>query len=276
MKFLTNANKKKLSERLYPCVREGAAAVIEHAAAAGPPSLPKHVSDFALHRGLVEDDVDALWAGLRQSVRLSFAFRDPTQHYYQASPPGYTHVWNIVLALATGDRDLFAKWIEHVPATLTTGHAWTLAVSNAVTAMGRNDDALMRASQVEMGRQLRAKGLGNYERAILEILDGGLRDDAARVAAGLEASLAAWPKFFGSNKWRDDWFVVMDAIAFFNLVRTRVGAPIAVPEHERWRTPPPWSHGAGPGLLDFSSRLPMVDRWWRQSPERADESEWTK
>lgn len=275
MKKLSKKSRDKVSSRLYAFIREGADAdaVIEHAAAEkSPESLPRLIRDYALHRGLILDDTGALWPGLQQSVRLRYAFKKP--EHYGSGASGYTHVWDVVPALAVGDADVFARWTELVPATLSGGHAWTVAISNAVTAIGRKDTGLMNDARSALSSRLATRGLGNYERPLAELLHGALSRDAAKVARAVEASVKAWPRYLGSNRWRDDWFLALDAIAFFNLARTLIDEPIAMPQHERWRIPPTLTKGPGNGLLDFSERLPMVDAWWRNFPALADTSEW--
>lgn len=268
MKTLTKANKKKLAERLRASVAQGEDVVLAEAAAR--PDLAQFVlRDYALHRGLIEDDTDALWAGLRQSARLDFALRPPL--YYTPSATDYTRVWDVMAGLASGDADVFAKWTAHTPAKLEGGHPFTVALANLVTALGREDEALLNDARRRSALLLGGRSLGQYERALLEILDAGVAGDTARVSAALSASVSAWPIYFKSNRWRDDYFVVLDASALFNLVRARVGS-VAFPDHERWRTPPALERGPGRALIDFSTRVPAIDRWWRSFPELADAS----
>ena len=272
MKPLTKPNKKKLAERLRPFVAQGEDVVVAQVAAcARPDEVPYVLRDYALHRGLIHDDTDALWAGLRQSARLDFALHHP--NYYTPSATDYTRVWDVVAALAAGDADVFAKWTAHVPAKLEGGHPFTVAMANLVTALGREDEALLQDAHGRSTDLLRGRSLGDYERALLEILDAGVAGDTARLSAALAASVGAWPTYFKSNRWRDDHFLVLDASALFNLVRARVDE-VALPDHERWRTPPPLERGPGRALIDFSTRIPVLDRWWRSFPELADASAW--
>ena len=149
------------------------------------------------------------------------------------------------------------------------GRILTVAMANLVTALGREDEALLNDARRRSALLLGGRALGQYERALLEILDAGVAGDTARVSAALSASVSAWPIYFKSNRWRDDHFVVLDACALFNLVRARVGS-VAFPDHERWRTPPALERGPGRALVDFSTRVPVIDRWWRSFPELAD------
>ena len=272
MKPLTKPNKNKLSERLRSFVAQGEDAVVAQVAAcARPDEVPYILRDYALHRGLIEGDTDALWADLRQAARLEFALRPPL--YYTPSATDYTRVWDVMAALASGDADVFAKWTAYVPAKLEGGHPFTVAMANLVTALAREDEALLYDARRRSADLLRGRSLGHYERALLEILDAGVVGDTTRLSAALAASVLAWPTYFKSNRWRDDYFLVLDAGALFNLVRTRVGQ-VAFPDHERWRTPPPLERGPGRALIDFSTRIPVLDRWWRSFPELADASAW--
>jgi len=219
---------------------------------------PRQVRAMALRKGLLEGDVAAMWAGLKQSVRLDWLV-SPTH-----AATGYTSFYAGSFLAFAGDRVLFEGWLAAQPPRLDDGHAWCVALSNTLTALGRDDEALMAQARRDLLNIPRRAS--DFEKATAA-LSRALLDGKPEVAASaLQASLEGWGRFTASVTVFSSWYLAVLPIALVSLAHKRLGDRLREPMHPRWVSPAPLTNEPGPGLVDFSPVSTELEAWWRALP----------
>ena len=223
------------------------------------------VRSLALRRGLLDDRPMELWAGLKQSLRLSWV-AEPLHPRY-ATAHGYTASYLATQYLAAGERTLFDRWLALVPPRLEEGNDWCIALHNTINALGRDDADLIKRATSEVRHRLTLRSNTDFDRGTLGMALGLLEGNAELVSASLPAALAGWARFTSSLVDFVPWYLAIGPIGLFNLGRARLQGTIVEPLHARWANPFPLSTDAGRGLVDFSSISPELEAWWRELPE---------
>jgi hypothetical protein len=183
---------------------------------------PRQVRAMALRKGLLEGDGAAMWAGLKQSVRLDWLV-SPAH-----AATGYTSFYAGSFLAFAGDRALFDGWLSAQPPRLDDGHAWCVALSNTFTALGRDDEALM--AQARRDLLTIPRRASDFEKATAA-LSRALLDGKPEVAASaLQASLEGWGRFTASVTVFSSWYLAVLPIALVSLAHkrqppARAGAP---------------------------------------------------
>lgn len=223
---------------------------------------PRQVRAMALRKGLLEGDHPAMWAGLKQSVRLAWLV-SPVH-----TTTGYTSFYVGSFLAVAGDAVLFEGWLAAQPPRADKGHPWCVALNNTFIALAHDDEALMaRARRDLLDTSRRASAFEQATVALaLALLDG----KASAAASALGPSLEGWGRFTSSVMSFSPWYLAVIPIALVSLARKRLGGGVDAPDHPRWVNPAPLTANPGPGLVDFSPVSPELQTWWRELPSKVE------
>lgn len=252
------------------------------AASADPSSLAGRLAHNLDRRDLLErviaeamprGDAAHLVRGLYVTKRMTFLagrLREPIAY----SGCDCLHVFDMLDALAGRDVALFRRYLDTNPPAASRGHRDTVLLCNAVTALGRQDEARFAALAGRLAPRPQDVGKTTYKAGLYRALLGVAAGDPVAISAGLAAMVPLHARrgypVLGTIR-----FVALEAHGVYNLARLVL--PAAVSARIETPTAIPWWQALAdadgprddaPLLLDLPPALDGLRALVRELPTR--------